>query len=178
MKTAVISGASSGIGLATSLELTKNGYSVIGIGHDPAHCTEAKTKIEAVANGGTVNFLCGDLMQQREVERIAHEIAEILKRDNNDRLDVLINNAGVMYPPKQTTTDGFELQFGTNHLGHVALVGHLMPLLRAGRARVTLQISGAADQGAINWDDLNWERSYDSMGAYSQSKIAHGLFGL
>ncbi|MEZ5214555.1 MAG: SDR family oxidoreductase [Microbacterium sp.] len=97
----------------------------------------------------------------------------------SDGMGLVIGNAGVMNPPaRQVTADGFELQFGTNHLGHVALIGHLMPLLRAGRARVTLQISVAADQGAINWDDLNWERSYDSMGAYSQSKIAYGLFGL
>lgn len=81
-------------------------------------------------------------------------------------------------PERQVTVDGFELQLGTNHLGHAALIGHLMPLLQAGEARVTLQISIAANQGAINWDDPNWERSYDSMGAYSQSKIAYGLLGL
>lgn len=100
-------------------------------------------------------------------------------RDEGAPIDIFIGNAGVMNPPaRQVTSDGFELQVGTNHLGHVALIGHLMPLLRAGRARVTLQISVAVDQGAINWDDLNWERSYDSMAAYSQSKIAYGLFGL
>jgi NAD(P)-dependent dehydrogenase (short-subunit alcohol dehydrogenase family) len=81
-------------------------------------------------------------------------------------------------PDRQTTADGFEVQFGTNHLGHFALVGHLLPLLRAGRARVTSQVSIAARRGAVNWDDLNWERSYDGMRAYSQSKIAFGLFGL
>jgi NAD(P)-dependent dehydrogenase (short-subunit alcohol dehydrogenase family) len=94
-------------------------------------------------------------------------------------IHLLINNAGVMQPPsRQTTADGFELQFGTNHLGHFALVGHLLPLLRAGQARVTSQISIAANQYAINWDDLNWERSYNGERAYSQSKIAVGLFGL
>jgi len=92
---------------------------------------------------------------------------------------LLINNAGVMTPPvRQTTADGFELQFGTNHLGHFALVGHLLPLLRAGSARVTSQVSVAANERRINWDDLNWERSYNGMTAYSQSKIAFGLFGL
>ena len=67
-------------------------------------------------------------------------------------------------PDRQMTADGFELQFGTNHLGHFALVAHLLPLLRAGRARVTSQISVAANRGAINWEDLNWERSYDGWG--------------
>jgi NAD(P)-dependent dehydrogenase (short-subunit alcohol dehydrogenase family) len=94
-------------------------------------------------------------------------------------IHILVNNAGVMTPPdRQATADGFELQFGTNHLGHVALVAHLLPLLRAGHARVTSQISVAANGGAINWDDPNWERSYDGMRAYRQSKIAFGLFGL
>jgi NAD(P)-dependent dehydrogenase (short-subunit alcohol dehydrogenase family) len=94
-------------------------------------------------------------------------------------IHLLINNAGVMTPPaRQTTADGYELQFGTNHLGHVALVAHLMPLLQAGQARVTSQVSVAAASGRINWDDLNWERSYDGMKAYKQSKIAFGLFGL
>jgi NAD(P)-dependent dehydrogenase (short-subunit alcohol dehydrogenase family) len=84
-----------------------------------------------------------------------------------------------MTPPKrQTTADGFELQFGTNHLGHFALVGQLLPLLRDGRARVTSQVSVAARSGAINWDDVNGERRYDGFAAYSQSKIAFGLFGL
>ncbi|BCB76711.1 hypothetical protein Pflav_031210 [Phytohabitans flavus] len=85
----------------------------------------------------------------------------------------------MMTPPdRQTTADGFELQFGTNHLGHFALVCQLLPLLRAGRARVTSQISVAANENSINWDDLNWDRSYNGRRAYSQSKIAFGMFGL
>ncbi len=92
---------------------------------------------------------------------------------------LLINNAGVMTPPtRQTTADGFELQYGTNHLGHVALVAHLLPLLRAGEARVTSQVSVAAARGALDLDDPNSERSYDAMRAYRRSKIAFGLFGL
>lgn len=81
-------------------------------------------------------------------------------------------------PDRQVTVDGFELQFGTNHLGHFALVGRLLPLLRAGRARVTSQVSVAANRYGMNWDDLNWERSYDGMRAYSRSKFALGLFCL
>ncbi len=100
-------------------------------------------------------------------------------REEGRPIHILVNNAGVMSPPnRQTTVDGFELQFGTNHLGHFALVARLLPLLRAGHARVTSQISIAACRGAVNWDDLNWERSYHGMGAYRQSKIAFGLFGL
>ncbi|MDF2048040.1 SDR family oxidoreductase [Microbacterium sp. Kw_RZR3] len=90
---------------------------------------------------------------------------------------ILINNAGVMTPPeRQTTVDGHEVQFGTNHLGHVALVGHLLPLLKAGGARVVSQVSIAAARGRIEWDDLESERRYDGQRAYSASKIALGLF--
>lgn len=100
-------------------------------------------------------------------------------RSEGRPVHILVNNAGVMTPPnRQTTADGFELQFGINHLGHFALVGHLLPLLRAGRARVTSQVSIAALRGQINWDDLNWERAYRGRAAYGQSKIALGLFGL
>lgn len=100
-------------------------------------------------------------------------------RQENRPIHILINNAGVMPPPeRQTTAEGFELQFGTNHLGHFALVAHLMPLLRAGRARVTSQLSVSANRNSIHWDDLNWERSYNGGHAYSQSKIAFGLFAL
>ncbi len=81
-------------------------------------------------------------------------------------------------PERQTTADGFELQLGTNHLGHVALTARLLPLLRAGRARVVSQTSVAARRGSIDWDDLNSERRYDGMRAYRRSKIAVGLFGL
>lgn len=94
-------------------------------------------------------------------------------------IDVLVNNAGVMTPPqRRTSADGHELQLATNHLGHVALVGHLLPLLRAGRARVTWQSSVAASSNAVHWDDLDWERSYHPQRAYSSSKIAVGLFAL
>jgi NAD(P)-dependent dehydrogenase (short-subunit alcohol dehydrogenase family) len=92
---------------------------------------------------------------------------------------MLIGNAGLMTPPtRQETVDGLELQFGTNFLGHFALVGHLMPLLSAGNARVTSQISIAANRGVVLWDDLQSEREYKPMAAYGSSKVAYGLFGL
>ncbi|WP_396898571.1 SDR family oxidoreductase, partial [Mycolicibacterium sp.] len=94
-------------------------------------------------------------------------------------IHLLINNAGVMNPPtRQATVDEFELQWGTNHLGHFALTARLQPLLVAGNARVTTQSSVAARSGAINWDDPNFEKSYAAGKAYSQSKIANLMFGL
>ncbi|WP_447646946.1 SDR family oxidoreductase [Nocardioides zeae] len=100
-------------------------------------------------------------------------------RDEGSPVHVLLNNAGVMTPPeRRTTVEGHELQLGTNHLGHVALVAHLLPLLRAGRARVTSQTSVAARNGSVLWDDLDAERSYDAMRAYQSSKTIQGLFAL
>jgi NAD(P)-dependent dehydrogenase (short-subunit alcohol dehydrogenase family) len=94
-------------------------------------------------------------------------------------LNILINNAGVMTPPvRQVTDDGFELQFETNHLGHFALDAHVLPLLRAGEAHVTTQVSLSANQHAVNWDDPNWETGYDPFKSYSSSKIALGLFAM
>jgi len=134
----------------------------------------AITTIRQQAPGAEVSLSDLDLSSLDSVAALG----EVL-REEGQPIHILINNAGVMTPPdRQTTADGFELQFGTNHLGHFALVAHLLPLLEAGHARVTSQVSVAANRGAINWDDLNWERSYDGMKAYSQSKIAFGLFGL
>jgi NAD(P)-dependent dehydrogenase (short-subunit alcohol dehydrogenase family) len=95
-------------------------------------------------------------------------------------VDILINNAGIMQPPeRETTDDGFELQFGGNHLGHFALTGHLLPLLRAaGDARVTSLSSLAVRMGGINFDDLQWEKRYSPTQAYSQSKSANLMFAL
>src|SRR5690606_35807287 len=99
--------------------------------------------------------------------------------DDGDPVHILINNAGIMTPPeRRTSADGFELQLATNHLGHVALVAHLLPALQAGRARVTSQLSIDVDRHSINWGDLSWERGYNPQHAYSQSKIMLGQFGL
>lgn len=88
-------------------------------------------------------------------------------REEGRPIDILVNNAGVVTPTtRHVTQDGLELQFGTNHLGHFALVAHLMPLLRAGRARVTTMSSFGARSGRIAWDDLQSERSYKPMRAY------------
>ena len=102
-----------------------------------------------------------------------------LLRDEGRPVHLLVNNAGVMTPPsRQVTEDGFELQLGTNHLGHAALVAHLLPLLRAGQGRVVSQISIAVRGSSTVWDDLQGERSYDAMRLYRQSELALGLFGL
>ena len=173
-KRAVVTGASDGIGLGLATRLAAAGAEVLLPVRNPRKGEAAITTIRQEIPNADVSLRELDLSSLASVAALGEAL-----REEGRPIHVLINNAGVMTPPeRQTTADGFELQFGTNHLGHFALVAHLLPLLRGGHARVTSQISVAANQGAINWDDLNWKRSYDGMKAYSQSKIALGLFGL
>nr|WP_062339328.1 SDR family oxidoreductase [Herbidospora sakaeratensis] len=173
-KRAVVTGASDGIGLGLATRLAAAGADVLLPVRNPGKGEAALAAIRRSAPHAKVSLRTLDLSSLASVAALGQTLLE-----EGRPVHILINNAGVMTPPdRQATADGFELQFGTNHLGHVALVAHLLPLLRAGQARVTSQVSIAADRGAINWDDLNWDRSYDGMRAYSQSKIAFGLFGL
>lgn len=173
-KRAVVTGASDGIGLGLATRLAAAGAEVVLPVRNPRKGAAALATIREAVPDADVSLRELDLSSLASVAALGRTL-----RDEDRPIHILINNAGVMTPPdRQSTADGFELQFGTNHLGHVALVGQLLPLLRAGRARVTSQISIAANQYSINWDDLNWERSYHGMRAYSQSKIAFGLYGL
>ena len=171
---AVLTGGSDGIGLRIATRLAAAGAELVLPVRNLPKGEAAVATIRATVPAASVSL---HLMDLASLESVA-AFGETLRGEGNP-VHLLINNAGVMTPPdRQTTVDGFELQLGTNHLGHVALVSHLLPLLRAGRAQVTSQVSIAANRNSINWDDLNWERSYDGMHAYSQSKIALGLFGL
>lgn len=171
---ALVTGASDGMGLRIAARLAAAGAEVLLPVRNPVKGEAALAAIRQRQPAARLRLLDLDLSSLASVAALG----EVLRAEGLP-LHLLIANAGVMTPPRrQRTADGFELQFGTNHLGHVALVAHLLPLLRAGGARVTSQLSIAADHGAVNWDDLNWERSYDGGRAYSQSKIALGLFGL
>ncbi|GAB3576285.1 SDR family oxidoreductase [Amycolatopsis endophytica] len=173
-KLAVVTGASDGVGLGLTTRLAAAGAEVVMPVRNPRKGEAAIAKIRRQHPDAVLSLRNLDLSSLDSVAAVADE----LNRDGRP-VHILINNAGVMTPPdRQTTADGFELQFGTNHLGHFALVARLLPLLRAGNARVTSQVSIAANQRSINWDDLQWERRYNGNGAYSQSKIAFGLFGL
>jgi len=173
-KRALVTGASDGVGLIIATRLAAAGADLVLPVRNPRKGEAAVAAIRKSVPEATITLRDLDLSSLDSVAAL-----EATLRDDGDPIHLLINNAGVMTPPeRQTTADGFELQWGTNHLGHVALVAQLLPLLRAGRARVVSQISVVAARGRIHWDDLNWERSYDGMAAYRQSKIAFGLFGL
>ena len=171
---AVVTGASDGMGLGIAARLAAAGAEVLMPVRNRRKGETAISTIRQRHPQADVSLRDLDLASLESVAALG----DTLRREGRP-VHLLINNAGVMTPPdRQTTVDGFELQLGSNHLGHFALVAHLLPLLQAGRARVTSQLSVAARSGRINWDDLNWERSYHGMNAYTQSKIAFGLFGL
>jgi len=169
-KTAIITGTG-GIGYECALALAGAGASVVLAGRNAEKGSEAVTRILRAYPDASVRFEELDLASLQSI----HEFAARM-RDQLARLDILLNNAAVMaLPVRKTTADGFEMQFGTNHLGHFALTLQLLPLLRGGR--VTTVSSTANKMGKINFDDLQSERSYSPMmGAYSQSKLANILF--
>jgi NAD(P)-dependent dehydrogenase (short-subunit alcohol dehydrogenase family) len=162
-----------GLGYEDALALARAGADVIIAGRSPHKGTEAVTRIREAVPAAMVRFERLDLASLRSVEDFATRLNGQLAG-----LDVLINNAGVMVPPeRQETADGFELQFGTNYLGHFALTAHLMPLLRRGKeARVINLSSVAARQGRIDFEDLQSRKTYIPMQAYSQSKLACLMF--
>lgn len=171
---AVVTGASDGIGRVIATRLAAAGAEVVIPVRNAEKGERAAASIRSDVPGASVSTRSLDLSSLDSVAALVETLTS-----EGRPINILINNAGVMTPPdRQSTRDGFELQWGTNHLGHVALTLGLLPLLRAGGARVTHQTSVAArsSNGAINWDDLNWDRSYDGMKAYAQSKIAVGLF--
>lgn len=171
---ALVTGASDGIGLRIAARLAAAGADLVLPVRNRAKGEAAAAAIRAGAPGAAVELADLELSSLASVAALG----EALVADGRP-LHLLVANAGVMTPPeRQTTADGFELQLGTNHLGHMALVAHALPLLRAGGARVVSQTSVAARRHGIRWDDLQWEREYDGFRAYAQSKIAVGLFGL
>ena len=172
-KTVIITGSSSGVGYETARILTGKGATVVIAVRSLAKGNTAAEKIRAQNKDADVKVLKLDLADLASVREFAEEF-----KKNFTRLDLLINNAGVMVPPFSKTRDGFELQFGTNHLGHFALTAHLLDVLtNTVGARIVNVSSSAHRFGKLNFDDLNWEkRSYRATRAYSDSKLANLYF--
>ena len=174
-RTAIVTGANSGIGYETTRMLALRGATVVLACRNLEKGEAARTKILAEKPAGEVTVQALDLSDLDSVAAFAEAFTA-----GHDRLDLLINNAGVMVPPLGRTKQGFELQFGTNHLGHFALTAHLLPLLeRTQSSRIVVVSSSAQGLGKIELDDLNWEhRSYSAWSAYGQSKLANMMFAL
>ncbi|WP_214324132.1 oxidoreductase [Nonomuraea sediminis] len=167
---AVVTGANSGIGLPTALELARHGAEVVVTARDAVKGEATLAAIRQEVPDAKVTYGRLDLADLASVREFASTV---------DRVDLLVNNAGIGLIPRRLTKDGFELQFGTNHLGHFALTGLLLPLLlRAGQARVVTVSSDAHAGGRIDFDDLALERGYGRMSAYGRSKLANLLFTL
>lgn len=173
-RTAVVTGPG-GLGFEDALALARAGANVILAGRNPAKGEAAATAIRDAVPSAAVRFEFIDLSNLAAVNAFADRLKAQL-----DGLDLLINNAGVMTPPnRELTVDGFELQFGANHLAHFALTAWLMPLLKKGEdARMVSVSSIAARRGAIDFENLNAQRDYRPMPAYAQSKLACLMFAL
>jgi len=173
---AVVTGANSGLGLVTARALARAGASVVLACRNMEKGEQALAQVRAAGpSGSEVRLETLDLADLKSVRAFAGRLAA-----ERDKLDLLINNAGVMAPPRRLTADGFESQFGTNHLGHFALTGLLLGLLTAGGtgsdARVVTLSSGAHRMGTIKFGDLQRERHYNNWLAYGQSKLANLMF--
>ncbi|WP_435118007.1 oxidoreductase [Halolamina sp. C58] len=182
-RTVIVTGANSGLGYEATEAFAGHGADVVLACRSLDRAEAAAEEIRAtLADGpawasapdaGSLTVMELDLADLDSVARFADAF-----QSNFEDLHVLCNNAGVMAVPRGETADGFERQFGINHLGHFALTGHLLDDLRttAGETRVVTQSSGVHEQGEIDFDDLQHEESYDKWGAYAQSKLANLLF--
>ena len=173
-RVAIVTGSNTGLGYDTARVLAARGARVILAVRDTAKGEQAAARIRGLSAGAEVTVHKLDLGSLASVRTAAAELV-----DAYPRIDLLINNAGVMYPPKQATADGFELQFGTNHLGHFALTGLLLDnMLNVEGSRVVAVASIAHNiRAKIDFDYLQWEsRRYDRVAAYGQSKLANLMF--
>ncbi|MEU0570963.1 oxidoreductase [Nonomuraea sp. NPDC005983] len=169
-KTAIVTGANSGIGLPTALELARRGARVVVAARSAEKGEAAVARLRQAVPGAEISFGRLDLADLASIRTFAAGV---------DRVDLLINNAGIGMIGRAETKDGFELQFGTNHLGHFALTGLLFPLLVAGSgARVVTVSSDAHAVGKLDFDNLGLEHGYGRMSAYGRSKLANLLFTL
>lgn len=172
-RTMMVTGANTGIGWDTARVLAGRGARVLLGCRDESKAVEAMERITAIHPNADLKWIPLDLASLASVT----SAAEVVRQES--RLDVLINNAGVMIPPRTETADGFELQFGVNHLGHFALTGQVLPMLKdRDGARIVNVSSLAHRNGRIDYDDLRAEQHYDRMKRYQMSKFANILFTL
>lgn len=172
---AVITGSTEGVGFEDALALSAAGWDVVIMGRNAQKGSDSIAKLRRINPKAKVRFEQIDLADLSSIKAFAERMITL-----GQPIDLLINNAGVMTPPKRLeTADGFELQFGTNHIGHFALTAQLLPLLRKSPdARVVTVSSVANRAGQIHFDDLQWKSSYVPMKAYGQAKLANLMFAL
>ncbi|XP_023726530.1 retinol dehydrogenase 14 isoform X2 [Cryptotermes secundus] len=175
-KTAIVTGSNTGIGRCTVLDFVMRGARVIMACRDMGKAEEAakyiRSETEGVEGAGTVEVVCLNLASLASVRQCVQELLQKL-----ERIHLLVNNAGIMACPQGKTEDGFETQFGVNHLGHFLFTCLLLPrIIRSAPARIVILSSFVHAWGTMNFDDLNLDEAYTPMKAYCQSKLANVLF--
>lgn len=171
-RVAVVTGANSGLGYEITKGLAQRGAEVVMACRSTDRGESARRELERSLPDASLSVAELDLASLDSVADFGETFA-----GEYDELDLLVNNAGVMALPRRETADGFEMQFGTNHLGHFALTGHLLESLRAAdEPRVATMSSGIHERGRIDFEDLQGARAYDKWDAYAQSKLANLLF--
>lgn len=171
-KTALVTGANAGMGLATSIELVQRGYRVLMLCRNRERGEKALREVENAGGNGSAELVLGDLAELSSIRNFADDI-----HGRVSSLDVLINNAGVISPKRQETKDGFELALGVNHLGHFLATNLLLDLVQAAdRGRIVVVASGAYKAGRIHFEDPHLRQSYNVIKSYGQSKLANILF--
>ncbi|MEA4964548.1 MAG: SDR family NAD(P)-dependent oxidoreductase [Oscillospiraceae bacterium] len=176
MNTIVITGATSGIGLETARILARQGFRILGIGHSEKNCTRAKENLLTENPDAKITFFIADLMQQREILRVAEELTTYLCLNCGGELYALINNAGCARNWYMTTDEGYEQQFALNYLAGFLLTYELLPLLQKANGRVIMTGSESHKGIRVHWNDVMLRRGYNPLTAYKQSKLCDILF--
>ena len=176
-KVIIITGATSGIGLATAKELAAKGAYIIGTGRSEERCTKAEVEIRNLYPQASVCYLTSDLSSLKGVARLAAMVRERLEADDLNHIDVLINNAGTFSSWYVSTADGFELQFAVNHLAPFRLTYELLPLLEKSQEGTIIAVSsGSHYRTKMHWKDVLLRKHYNCLLAYKQSKLAKVIF--
>jgi retinol dehydrogenase-12 len=171
-KTALVTGATNGIGRVTAKELARRGARVLLVARDRDRGEATEAEIREVSGGRAPDLLLADLSSQSEVCRLAQEVREL-----TPRLDLLVNNAGAIFDERKLSADGLEMTFALNHLAYFLLTLELLPLVEAAHASRIVNVSSVAHvRGSIDFDDLQGQRAYSMWRAYQQSKLANLLF--
>ena len=173
-KTAIVTGSNTGLGFETALDLYQKGAKVYVACRDEEKGLDAIGRMKAISDGGELVYGRLDLASLSSVKEFAENVIA-----TESRLDLLVNNAGVMIPPPSKSEDGFELQFGVNFIGHFALTGHLFNLLESTTGSRVVTLSSIAHRGAvIDFDNFRLEKPYNNWREYGQSKLADLIFAL
>lgn len=178
MDTVIVTGATSGIGLAVARVLLKRGYRVLGVGRCEKNCKTAESELEKEYPGANVRYYYGDLMQQREVKRLSEALRRDIDGHREGKLYALINNAGCARSWYATTEEGYEQQFALNHLAGFLLAHYMLPCLKKGRGLIAMTGSGSHRHMKVRWDDIMFEKRYHPLLAYKQSKLCNLLFAV